>query len=100
LRPVGDHFCTTSASERDTAVASVGYVSEDMAATYWSRLRLGPRPLTASSTSATATTLHHLGAPERDTAVANFGYVFKGVAVGCKLTPHRCSFAHALRDGT
>ena len=81
MRPVGDHFYTTSAAERDNAVANLGYVDESVAC--WAPVILqgvGRTGFFRLFSPASGDHFYTTSAPERDNAVANLGYINEGIA--------------------
>jgi len=81
VRPIGDHFYTTSAPERDNAIANVGYVSESVAC--WvpvGAAPVGQVPFYRLFNEETGDHFYTTSAQERDEAIAFAGYVFEGVA--------------------
>jgi hypothetical protein len=77
----GDHLYTTSVSERDQAVANLGYVSEGAAADVSATAQSGLVPLyRVSRTSGNWDRLYTTSTTQRDQIVASLGYVSEGVA--------------------
>jgi hypothetical protein len=77
---VGDHFYTTSASERDNAVANLGYHNEGIACYVYSAMAKGRTPFYRLLNSSNGGHFYTTSASERDNAVANFGYHNEGIA--------------------
>ncbi len=72
MRPVGDHFYTTSAQERDGAIADFGYASEGIAC--WVAVLpapQGPTPLFRLFNPNTGDHFYTTSAAERNSAVLN-----------------------------
>jgi hypothetical protein len=81
MRPTGDHFYTTSAPERDNALANIGYVSENVACWVPVPVQGAVRaPLYRLWNPGSSDHFYTTSAPERDKAIANAGYVAEGVA--------------------
>src|SRR6266511_3744605 len=80
MRPVGDHFYTTSAPERDNAVANLGYINEGIACDVLGAAGAGTTPLFRVFSPASGDHFYTTDVAERDNAVANLGYVDEGVA--------------------
>ncbi len=76
----GDHFYTTSASERDTAIARDGYVSESVTGYILSAQVAGSMPLYRLYSATQGDHFYTTSASERDTAAASDGYKYEGVA--------------------
>ena len=81
----GDHFYTTSAAERDNAVATLGYLSEGVACHVFPAAGAGTTPLLRAYSSASGDHFYTTSAAERDNAVATLGYLNEGVA--CHVYP-------------
>jgi hypothetical protein len=81
MRPIGDHFFTTSEGERDNAIANVGYLSEGIACWVPSvPQQVGRVPFYRLFRDENGDHFYTTSAAERDNAIASFGYVFEGVA--------------------
>jgi hypothetical protein len=76
----GDHFYTTSAAERDGAVANFGYTSEGIACYVFGSSASGTTPLYRLFNPNNGDHFYTTSAAERDGAVANFGYTSEGIA--------------------
>nr|WP_191842858.1 hypothetical protein [Catellatospora chokoriensis] len=82
-----DHLYTTSAAERDNAVADFGYVDEGVACQVFATASTGTIPLLRVYKPATGDHFYTTAAAERDNAVATHGYVEEGVA--CHVYPNK-----------
>jgi len=78
----GDHFYTTSSSERDDAEAHAGYVPEGIACDVFAGPGAGTIPLFRLFNPGNGDHFYTTSAPERDNAVANIGYVSEGTSCG------------------
>ena len=85
MRPVGDHFYTTSAAERDNAVANLGYINEGIACDVLGAAGAGTTPLFRVFSPASGDHFYTTDVAERDNAVANLGYVDESIA--CDVFP-------------
>ncbi|TDL16762.1 hypothetical protein BD410DRAFT_794966 [Rickenella mellea] len=77
---VSDHFYTTSAAERNNAVANGGYISEGTAASVFATQVCGSVPLFRLFNPNINDHFYTTSAPERDNAVARGGYISEGTA--------------------
>jgi hypothetical protein len=77
---IGDHFYTTSAAERDSAIANFGYSSEGMACYVFDTPTPGTVPLYRLLHSSNGDHFYTTSAGERDNAIATFGYIPEGTA--------------------
>ena len=84
---VHDHFYTTSAQERDRAVARFGYRNEGTAAQVFASPRYGATPLFRLWNPAVRDHFYTTSAEERDNAVAKYGYANEGVAAWVLASP-------------
>jgi microsomal dipeptidase-like Zn-dependent dipeptidase len=75
-----DHLYTTSAKERDAAIASAGYVSEGVACHVFAVKRTASTPLFRLYNPGSGDHFYTTNARERDVAIASAGYVNEGVA--------------------
>ena len=76
----GDHFYTTSASERDNAIAQDAYRDEGVAAYVYPSSQCGAVPLYRMDNPAVTDHFYTKDAAERSNAIANLGYVDEGIA--------------------
>jgi hypothetical protein len=76
----GDHFYTTSATERNSAIAQAGYVSEGVACDVCAAADPGTTPMYRLYRPSNGDHFYTTSAPERDNAVATFGYLSEGIA--------------------
>jgi cold shock CspA family protein len=83
----GDHFYTTSAAERDNAVAKGGYQNEGVACHVFPAAGAGTTPLLRAFSAASGDHFYTTSVAERDNAVAKVGYRDEGVA--CHVFPSR-----------
>ncbi len=82
----GDHFYTTSAAERDNAVATAGYVFETTAC-YVFGGQPGPTDFYRCFNQTNRDHFYTTSLAERDNAVATAGYVAEGIACYLFATP-------------
>ncbi|TDL15778.1 hypothetical protein BD410DRAFT_85820 [Rickenella mellea] len=75
-----DHFYTTSAAERNNAIANGGYRSEGTAASVFATQVCGSIPLFRLFNPTSGDHFYTTSAPERDNAIANAGYRSEGTA--------------------
>jgi hypothetical protein len=80
-----DHFYTTSVTERDNAVANVGYRDEGVACHVLPAAGAGTTPLLRAFNPTSGDHFYTTSAAERDNAVAKLGYRDEGVA--CHVFP-------------
>jgi hypothetical protein len=85
--PRGDHFYTTSASERDNAIASFFYVSEGTACFVYPGPAAGATDLFRLVNGTTGDHFYTTSAPERDNAILSFGYASEGTACWVHAAP-------------
>lgn len=76
----GDHFYTTSAAERDNAIAAYGYQAELTECFVYSSQAPGATPLYRLRSPSTGDHFYTTSEAERDNAIANSGYVSEGIA--------------------
>jgi hypothetical protein len=79
-----DHFYTTSASERDNAIATYGYTDEGIACYVFGAQVAGTIPLYRLRKS---DHFYTTSVTERDNAIATYGYIDEGVACYVYGTP-------------
>lgn len=77
--PASDHFYTTSAEERDSAIARLGYISEGTAGFVYLDDACGGYPLYRSFRSSGTDHFYTMSAAERDNAKAG-GWAYEGIA--------------------
>ena len=77
--PIRDHFYTTSAAERDNAVASLGYVAEGSAGWLLAAEEPGTVPLYRLFNQSNGDHFYTSNPAERDRAVTQAGYVLEGI---------------------
>ena len=77
---VGDHFYTTSAAERDNAIANVGYTDEGTACYVFNSQAQGTTPLFRLLNPNNGDHFYTTSAAERDNAIANISYIYEGIA--------------------
>jgi hypothetical protein len=76
----GDHFYTTSAIERDDAIATYGYQDEGTACHVFSRQAADTTPLYRLLKPASSDHFYTTSAAERDNAIRSYGYQTEGTA--------------------
>lgn len=85
MRPVGDHFYTTSLPERDNAVHNLGYTDEGIAGWVLTAPAATSRiPLYRLWSAAVSDHFYTISGAERDHA-ASLGYAYEGIA--CDVLP-------------
>jgi hypothetical protein len=90
MRPIGDHFYTTSEVERDSAILNHGYVSEGVACFVPEPARIGDRRnLYRLYNSSNGDHLYTTSEEERDRAVSRDGYHFERIE--CQIFASRSS---------
>ncbi|MEV0408012.1 hypothetical protein [Actinoallomurus sp. NPDC050550] len=77
---IGDHFYTTSAQERDRAIARYGYTDEGVTARVYTTPHFGTTPLFRLWNPTIRDHFYTTSAEERDNAIARYGYINEGVA--------------------
>jgi hypothetical protein len=77
---IGDHFYTASASERDNAITSFGYRSEDIACYVLSTPARTRKPLYRLLNQGSGDHFYTASKEECDSAVVNSGYQKEGIA--------------------
>jgi len=77
---IGDHFYTTSAVERDAAVANFGYSSEGTACNVFDTQLPGTVLLYRLLHPTDGDHFYTTSVPERDNAIATIGYIPEGTA--------------------
>lgn len=75
-----DHFYTTNAAERDSAIANLGYSDEGITAYVYPSALCGTVPLFRTYSPGDIDHFYTTNAAERDNAVKNLGYVDEGIA--------------------
>jgi hypothetical protein len=77
---IGDHFYTSSATERDNAIATIGYISEGTACYVFNSQTQGTVPLYRLLNPNNGDHFYTSSATERDNAIATIGYISEGTA--------------------